>query len=98
MSIGVKVKLFATFREMAGGQGVVDVRLSREATVKDLIDELSKLFGKEIENMLLDPKTGSLKSFNNVLVNGHNVKLLQELRTKLDNGDTVALFPPVGGG
>jgi len=98
MSIDVRVKLFATFREMAGGQGVVDVSLSREATVKDLIEELSKLFGKEIENVLLDPKTGSLKSFNNVLVNGHNVKLLQELRTKLDNGDTVALFPPVGGG
>ena len=98
MSIGVRVKLFATFRDIAGGQGVVDVRLSREATLKDLIEELSKLFGKEIENVLLDPKTGSLKSFNNVLVNGHNVKLLQELRTKLDNGDTVALFPPVGGG
>jgi len=98
MSIGVKVKLFATFREIAGGQGVVDVRLSREATIKDLIDELSKLFGKEIEDVLLDSKTGSLKSFNNVLVNGHNVKLLQELRTKLDNGDTVAFFPPVGGG
>jgi len=98
MSIGVRVKLFATFRDIAGGQGVVDVRLSREATLKDLIEELSKLFGKEIENVLLDTKTGSLKSFNNVLVNGHNVKLLQELRTKLDNGDTVALFPPVGGG
>jgi len=98
MSIDVRVKLFATFRDIAGGQGVVDVRLSREATVKNLIEELSKLFGKEIENMLLDPKTGSLKSFNNVLVNGQNVKLLQELRTKLDNGDTVAFFPPVGGG
>jgi len=98
MSIDVRVKLFATFRDIAGGQGVVDVRLSREATVKNLIEELSKLFGKEIENLLLDPKTGSLKSFNNVLVNGHNVKLLQELRTKLDNGDTVAFFPPVGGG
>ena len=98
MSIGVRVKLFATFRDIAGGQGVVDVRLSREATLKDLIEELSKLFGKEIEIMLLDPKTGSLKSFNNVLVNGHNVKLLEELRTELDNGDTVALFPPVGGG
>ena len=98
MSIDVRVKLFATFRDIAGGQGVVDVRLSREATVKNLIEELSKLFGKEIENLLLDPKTGSLKSFNNVLVNGQNVKLLQELRTKLDNGDTVAFFPPVGGG
>lgn len=98
MSISVKVKLFATFREITGGQRIVVVKLSRKATIKDLVEELSKLFGKEIEDVLLDPKTDNLKSFNNVLINGHNIKLLQKLRTKLDNGDTVAFFPPVGGG
>jgi len=98
VSISVRVKLFATFREITGGQRIVVVKLSRKATIKGLIEELSKLFGKEIEGVLLDTKTGDLKSFNNVLVNGHNIKLLQKLRTKLDNGDTVAFFPPVGGG
>lgn len=98
MSISVKVKLFATFREITGGQRIVVVKLPRKATIKNLIEELSKLFGQEIKDIILDPKTGNLKSFNNVLVNGHNIKLLQKLRTTLDNGDTVAFFPPVGGG
>lgn len=98
MSISVKVKLFATFREIAEGQRTVVVKLPRGATIKDLIEELSRLFGQEIKDIILDPETGNLKSFNNILVNGHNIRLLQELRTKLDNGDAVAFFPPVGGG
>ena len=58
MPIGVKVKLFATFKEMAGGQGVVDVKLPRKATTKNIMKELSKLFGQEFEDVILDPKTG----------------------------------------
>jgi molybdopterin converting factor small subunit len=33
-----------------------------------------------------------------VLKNGNHVKHLSGLDTKLDDGDTVVLIPPVGGG
>jgi len=98
VSINVKVKLFATFKEMAGGQGVVDVRLHRKATIRNIIEELSKIFGQEFEDAILDPRTERIKSFNTILVNGHNIELLQKLRTKLNDGDTVTFFPPAGGG
>ena len=98
MSIAVKVKLFATFRDVTGGQRVVNIRLPTKATIKDLVEELSRLFGQEIKDMMLDRQTSDLKPFNNILVNGHNIRLLQKLRTRLKNGDDVALFPLVGGG
>jgi len=98
MTITVKVKLFATFREMAEGRREIDVKLPKEATIIDLIEELTKILGEEVKDTLLDFKTGDLKSLNKILVNGCNVELLQKLRTPLKDGDVVALFPPVGGG
>lgn len=98
MTITVKVKLFATFREMAGGRQEVHVKLPKEATIIDLIEELPKILGEEVKETLLDFKTGDLKPLNKILVNGCNVELLQKSRTPLKNGDVVALFPPVGGG
>ena len=98
VAITVKVKLFATFREMAGGKHEVNVKLPKEATIIDLIEELTKILGEEVKDALLDFKTGDLKPLNKILVNGCNVELLQKLRTPLKDGDVVALFPPVGGG
>ncbi|MDH5419483.1 MAG: MoaD/ThiS family protein, partial [Candidatus Bathyarchaeota archaeon] len=33
-----------------------------------------------------------------ILINGRGIKALQGFETKLKEGDTVAIFPPVGGG
>lgn len=98
MTITVKVKLFATFREMAGGRSEVNVKLPEKATILDLTEELSKLFGDEVKDNLLNLETGQLKSANKVLVNGCNIELLQKSGTPLKDGDVVAIFPPVGGG
>jgi len=98
VTITVKVKLFATFREMAGGRHEVNVKLPKEATIVDLIEELSKILGEEVKDTLLDFKTVDLKPLNKILINGCNVELLQKLSTPLKDGDVVALFPPVGGG
>lgn len=98
VTITVKVKFFATFREMAGGRSGVNVKLSEKATILDLTEELSKLFGDEFRDNLLDFETGQLKSANKVLVNGCNIELLQKMGTPLKDADVVAIFPPVGGG
>lgn len=98
MTITVKVKLFATFREIAGGRREVNLKLFEKATILDLIEELSKLFSDEFKDNLIDFETARLKSLNKVLVNGHNIEVLQKLRTPVKDGDVVAIFPPVGGG
>jgi len=98
MTITLKVKLFAAFREMAGGRNEVNVKLPKEATIIELIEELSKILGEGVKEALLDSKTGDVKPLNKILVNGRNVELLQKLSTLLKDGDVVALFPPVGGG
>jgi molybdopterin synthase sulfur carrier subunit len=46
--------------------------------------------------MFATPDT--LRDFVNILKNGRNVHFLSGLDTPLDNGDVIALFPPVAGG
>jgi molybdopterin synthase sulfur carrier subunit len=42
--------------------------------------------------------TGELKEFINIFINGRNIAFLNDMGTRLVDGDTIALFPPVAGG
>ena len=58
---------------------------------------LSKKYGKEFTEYLYDEK-GEVQNYIQILINGMGIKALQGSKTKLKEGDTVAIFPPVGGG
>ena len=66
-------------------------------TVKDVLEELVKRYGKEFKDYLYDEKR-RVREHLQLLVNGKSVSLSEELETRLREGDEVAIVPPVGGG
>lgn len=90
----MQVELFATLRWMTHTAVVNDIEAN---TVGELIDKLALRFGQEFKETLLDVQ-GHLKGGIIVLVNGENVHFLQQLDTACPPKDTVAIFPPLGGG
>ena len=42
--------------------------------------------------------SGQIKPYLIILKNGRSVSSLQQLGTVIDEGDVIAVFPPVGGG
>ena len=90
----IRVKAFATFREVMDNQ--VDMDFPKGASVKTLLDELTARYGRLGELMFAAPDT--LRDFVNILKNGRNIYFLAGLDTPLDDGDVIALFPPVAGG
>lgn len=90
----VTVKFFATYREVTG-EGQISV--SDVSTVKELLDRLVVEFGEKMSNMLFESQ-GKLRDSVNVLVNGRAIVFLDGLETKLNRGDSVAIFPPISGG
>jgi molybdopterin synthase sulfur carrier subunit len=90
----VRVKAFATFREVMDNQ--VDMEFTEGATLRTLLTDLTRRYGGLSELMFATPDT--LRDFVNILKNGRNVHFLSGLDTPLDNGDVIALFPPVAGG
>lgn len=92
--ITVTVKAFATLRE------VMDMQIRMEvypgATVRSLLAGLTGRYQGLDELLFSAP--GVLRGLVNILKNGRNIHFLAGLDTPLDDGDIIALFPPVAGG
>lgn len=79
------VRFYATLRQVAGAREVV----MDAGTVKELLERLSAEYGSRMDRYI---------RMSTVLVNGKNVIHMKGKRTKLEPGDEVSLFPPLGGG
>ncbi len=90
----VTVKSFATLREVMDREIRMDFPAG--ATVRSLLAALTGRY-KGLEGLLFSaPET--LRDFVNILQNGRNIHFLAGLDTPLEDGDTIALFPPAAGG
>jgi len=95
-NIKVKVKFFTTLREIVGKKED-QIELSRSVTVGALLRQVSKTYGKEFQDYVFD-ELGNVRGHLHFLVNGKSITALQGLKTRLREGDQVAILPPVGGG
>lgn len=91
----ITVKLFANFREAAGKN---QEKVESVEDVASLIDELVVRFGRKLANELYLPETREMRDAVNILVNGRGIKIPQDLKAPLKDGDVVVFFPPVSGG
>ena len=92
--ITITVKSFATLREVMDMQIRMD--LPKDATIRSLLAELTGRY-RGLDDLLF-AAPGTLRDLVNILKNGRNIHFLAGLDTPLDDGDLIALFPPVAGG
>lgn len=85
--MAVIIRFFASLRQAAGCDSVE----SHATTVARAVHELEKQFSTR-------PDFQRLLGISNVILNGTNVIFLKGPRTKLQDGDELTLFPPLGGG
>jgi molybdopterin synthase sulfur carrier subunit len=89
----VTVRGYADLRQTIGDSEVV---LPEQATVQHLLDLLITDH-PEVGTALFD-QAGALLPAVNILKNGRNIFFLNGLSTLLEEGDLIAVFPPVAGG
>jgi molybdopterin synthase sulfur carrier subunit len=92
----VKICVFADLRDLLGFS-VVDLDTQPES-VRELIGTLSRRYNRRFRRLLIDRKTGDLKRFYKILVNGRDIDFLDMLDTRLKDGDELSFFSPAGGG
>lgn len=90
----ITVKSFATLREVMDMQIRMD--LTEGATIRSLLAELTGRY-RGLDGLLF-AAPDTLRDLVNILKNGRNIHFLAGLDTPLDDGDVIALFPPVAGG
>jgi MoaD family protein len=95
----VSVRFFTALREMTGKREEnLKFKDKEAATIKAVLDILSKRYGKNFVEYVFDRKTGEVKGFLQFLVNGRGTAASNVLSMRLSDGDVLAIIPPVGGG
>jgi molybdopterin synthase sulfur carrier subunit len=95
----ISVRFFTSLREITGKKEENLVFPKGEAvTVNKVLKRLAEIHGKSFGEYVYDGKTGEVRSFLHILVNGQNVSSSEGIDTKVSNGDVIAIIPPVGGG
>ncbi|MCY0868259.1 MAG: MoaD family protein [Desulfurococcus sp.] len=90
--IKVKILLFATLREKYG-VSQLEVELEK-GDFKEAIHKASMILGRDFLSEVFSGD--SYRSDRLILVNGRHIQFIKDL--KLNDGDTIAIFPPAAGG
>lgn len=90
----VKVLAFASFREILGKERGLEVK--EAATVKELLDELAAVSSRFKETAF--DESGALRDYVLLMVNRKRIDPIQDLSRPLQEGDELAIFPPLAGG
>ncbi len=90
----IMILAFASFREILGKKQ--ELHLSEGATVKDLLEELAATRQAFKEAAFDD--NGALRDYVLLMVNRKRIDPTQDLSRSLQDGDELAIFPPLAGG
>lgn len=94
----VKVAGFQRFKALMGSGSFVVVEMDG-GTLNDLLDTLSRQYGREFEEMIFDRSSGRVKRSNLILLNGQSyLNLARGIHSPLKEGDEVRLLPVLTGG
>ena len=90
----VTLKLMTTF---STDVGLTQIDYSNVKILDDVIKQFINKYGKKIRKSFIDSH-GNLETHVVILVNGRNYMFLEELNTKLKDGDQIIISPPLVGG
>jgi sulfur-carrier protein len=90
----IVVLAFAGFREILGKER--ELHLLEGATIRDLLEELA--VAKQAFKDAAFDDTGALRDYVLLMVNRKRIDPTQDLSRLLQDGDELAIFPPLAGG
>jgi len=95
----VSVRFFTSLREITDKkEETLKFPKGEKVTVDSVLKALAQRYGKRFVEYVYNSKGGEVRSFLQFLVNGKSAATLNGLQTELENGDVLAILPPVGGG
>ena len=91
--VPIPAKFFGGLQNLIGSSRVT-LHLESGAVVEDVLVELREHYPALYRELEL----GISKGYLNILLNGQNIRFLDEVKTELSDGSTLAFLRPIGGG
>jgi molybdopterin synthase sulfur carrier subunit len=91
--MAVQVQIPSQLRPLAGGAAELELDADN---VRALIEALGARH-TGLRERLLEP-SGEVRRFVRIFVNEEDIRFLDDVKTKLGDGDTVAIVPAIAGG
>ena len=96
--MAVNVKFFANVRQLMGKDELtLELDPSKNYTVRDILQEIATSEDKELSTMLVTVQGGSRGAVR-VIVNGREIHHLDGIETRVQDGDSITIFPLLAGG
>ena len=93
----VSARFFTSLREITGKrEETLNFPEGEKVTIDKILKTLAAEYGKDFTDYVYDAKTGEVRGFLQFLISGKNAA--SGLQTELEDGDVLAILPPVGGG
>jgi MoaD family protein len=90
--MAIKISIPTLLREQTGGKNVIE---TKGDTVKAALDDLCAQF-PALAGKIFD--RGQVRMHLNIFLNEEDIRYLNELSTKLKDGDALDIIPSVAGG
>lgn len=94
----VKVDYLGSVKQALGLKQAEQVELKDDASVGDLLYFLAEKHGEPFKTSVYEPEDSDLKPYYILSVNGLLINQLNDLETKLKDGDRLIFMPVVSGG
>jgi MoaD family protein len=94
----VKVEYLGHVKNILGSEREEQVEIEEDSSVADLLVRLSEKYGEAFQKAVYETKSKDVKPNYIITVNGYLLNQLNGVKTKLKNGDHIALLPIVSGG
>ena len=98
-ALQVSVRYFTSLREIVNKrEETLEFPEGEKVTVDTVLKTLSQRYGKRFVDYVYEGNSGEVRGFLQFLANGKNATNQNGLQTELQDGDVLAILPPVGGG
>lgn len=95
----ISVRFFTSLREITGKrEETLEFRQDSAIMLEDVLQKLTKRHGKDFKEYVYDQRTNQPKGYLQFLINSKSISPAKGTKTKIRNGDVLAIIPPVGGG
>ena len=93
----VTVRFFPSLRSITRADKL-EIELPEGAGINDLVDELSRRFGRKFLEALYISELGVTSPYTSVIIDGKTVILSKSKNYRLKNNSVVSFLAPIGGG